>query len=254
MWEQSSDTAQARDLQSSTDQGDGKVSINEAPPGWPPDERHHRKHEKVYWYGSLAFSMVAAFGAIAVAIFTGSYLNAAWHTYGETKKQTRIINDQERRQLRAYVYAVPSVANFAVGQYPTISVTLKNGGQTPAYNPSFGMSWRIGPDRLIGTTFKNLNSEMSTPTFTPDGTGQFIYQDHTLVETMPAQQEFLIPQAAYDAIMTAKAYQIYVWGRVEYLDAFGDVWHTNFCFSFSPTEINANNNTSGYCPSGNDAN
>ncbi len=190
----------------------------------------HRKHT---WVEKFA----VAFAALA-------FFASAWQGW--------VARDSEKRQLRAYVYAIPSVSNFAVGQSAIVQITLKNGGLTPAYNPSFAMGYEIAPDSVAKLP-ADIGNELPIPTFTPDGTGQFIYQEHILEETLPSIFGKPITQAQFNAVVVAKTSQIYIWGRVNYLDAFGHHWHTNYCFGLSGTNVNISSPEYTYCPNNNDA-
>ena len=224
-------------------------------------DEHHRRTERQQWIVQnkiarcsnkiagigVAFSIIAAIGAFVAACYAGG-------AYHQSRRQADIAQDQEHRQLRAYVYAIPSVQNFVVGQYPYVQIELKNGGQTPAYNPSFMMAYTPEPPNLSGP-LPSIPGQLSVPVFTPDGTGQFIYQDHTLNESMPDGLNRAVTQSEFDAIMTSKSDNLYIWGRVEYLDAFGHVWHTNFCFTLGASQVNQPpGGYYGYCATDNDAN
>src|SRR6516165_12441889 len=68
------------------------------------------------------------------------------------------FRDQERRQLRPYVYAIPQVEGFAVGEKPRPQIQLKNGGQTAAEVAP--VSWT--PDYLGSRSLRWARQEQPT--------------------------------------------------------------------------------------------
>jgi hypothetical protein len=193
-------------------------------------QSHHGKKERKHWieYAALGFACLAALGGAFAAGFNG------WQAY--------IGKDTEKRELRAYVYAVPSVSGVVANATPTVLVDLKNGGETPAYNPDFGMEWLILP-------YPQTN-DMETDFAGTHTVREFIYRDHELTESVPAGDGTPITQAQVDSLHNGSA-ALYVFGGVEYLDAFKTWHHTYFCFVMLPQNFGANDHSYGYCDSKN---
>ena len=156
-----------------------------------------------------------------------------------------------RVQLRAYVYPeaadlfettlinppIPERANI-----PFVQIAWKNTGQTPASNVILWSHMEviepINEDKLVvpplvNRNFTNLGS---------GGTGSksfYFYRPLTQSEMS-------------DVFAGVKA--IYLYGRIQYKDIFGDDWHTNFRLNYSghfpPKSIPA---TFSICENGNDA-
>jgi hypothetical protein len=166
------------------------------------------------WKVTTGISLVAAFIALA-ALFTAVI-------------QAFINRDAEKRNLRAYIYIIPGVNNFQIGQRPTFSVTIRNGGQTPAYDFNLSLNAAIYPfpqkDSLAGK-----GVQPSPITATKDGIGGFIYKEHESTISLPPTQE--LSAQDYNDVMSGTEKRLYIWGRLLYLDAFAEDHYLNFCFT-----------------------
>jgi|SRR6516165_3645025 len=152
------------------------------------------------------------------------------------------FRDQERRQLRPYVYAIPQVEGFAVGEKPRPQIQLKNGGQTAAFNPNGVLKMQIRPfpqAEAMSTIGAELQPKI--PIATPDGIGAFIYRDHETVLSLPKESTIIVSPDDYAAVKDGTKKRLYVWGRVLYLDTFGRTHHLNFCFTFDGEALASNN-------------
>src|SRR5262249_20536144 len=68
------------------------------------------------------------------------------------EKQIGIAKDTEERQLRAYVFDIrATMRDFAIGKKPNVRITIKNVGQTPAYNVRFRGGIKPVPSNFSGS-------------------------------------------------------------------------------------------------------
>lgn len=136
----------------------------------------------------------------------------------------RLSRKTAQTQLRPYVY--PSFIGLIFADdlkveglpenWATVAVHLKNFGNTPALNARATMTREIWefpiPKKHKGITLQAFDPDRSDM---PPGC------------TSENRMDFEITEAQRDLILDRKA-AVYVMGRVEYSDAFGDPHHTNF--------------------------
>jgi hypothetical protein len=165
--------------------------------------------EPRHWleYGVFAFVVVTA---IATA-------TAAWYT----RKESETAAENGRRQLRAYVF--PDQANLVwqgTARPTTAEIVIKNSGQTPAYRLS---------------------------TATVATTRDFPLQGDLQVPAMPDNHTVLPPNGSYalsvvlaqsltgdQAKLIQKGIQaIYAFGKISYVDAFGECRMTQYKFYYT---------------------
>lgn len=178
-----------------------------------------------------AFAVFIAALALAASVYQG------W-----------VARDQEKRQLRAYVYVVPVVRDFQVAKQPVIGVTIKNGGQTPAYDFSVALNGDILPYPQTGSLRTEGYQPGAIQISHEVGVGAFIYQSHEY--TLTAKGKNLPTRADYDEVMNGSKKRLYVWGRLLYLDAFWKHHFLDFCFTFNGDELASNSYY--YCSDDND--
>ncbi len=114
-----------------------------------------------------------------------------------------------RRQLRAYVLATAVyVEKFKAGEEPRAKVTIKNTGQTPAYELT---QWSgMGLDQWPPITDPPMDDPAQLP-IRPLGPQQEMFSEPTLGRTL---------NAAEVSGLKSGALAIYVIGRIRYVDAF----------------------------------
>ena len=207
------------------------VAPHTAQPVSPPAPSRHRD-----WHDYVTLFVAAL--ALGVACV------AAWFA----KEQVAIAKDTEKRQLRAYVVALPTIKDFRPGMKPVFGVELSNGGQTPAYDFSAALNIKVDefPQKapLAGTGYK-------PGPVTPhgEGWGDFAYQSHKL--DLSAMSTQVLTQSDFDGVMKGTAQRLYIWGRAEYADAFGERHYVNFCVSLDGESLRESR--SHRCKDGNDA-
>jgi hypothetical protein len=199
--------------------------------GWHSEEKEHHKKERRYWVATTSLTLLAAGGAIAAALIAywayceaRRQANAAWEQVG-------IFRDTEQRQLRAYLHISHgpiTVSDNTAGA----EIYIAHSGQTPAYKIKLVGDIQVGHFPLPDAEKLNL----------PTG-GIPIYEFGALYGTDPIEQRISMPINSNDAIEIQKRSRdrlsgglqvFYLFGRVRYLDIFGNEWPYDFCFSFDP--------------------
>jgi hypothetical protein len=127
------------------------------------DHRRENRRIKLECAGLvlLVFTTLATVSALGVAIKGAIIAQRAFvastQAVGEAKRQADeakrqadaaesqidVAKDTEKRELRAYVYVVPKIVDFVAGGQPYAEITLKNGGQTPAYDAVISINQKI---------------------------------------------------------------------------------------------------------------
>jgi hypothetical protein len=239
-----------------------------------PDE--HEAVERRYWkrqnqlgcaaifvnFGVLAAAVVAgciAWNAFVIGVDAvkearraadeaGNQVVEARRQVVAAEKQIGVQTDTEKRQLRAYVYVVPAVTDFSIGKRPFASVTIKNGGQTPAYDFNVSLNQQIRPFQQ-GESMKGVGVQPIPILPTHDGVGAFVYQNHEYVIGLPPSPA-AVSEQEYNSVMKGTEQRFYVWGRLHYLDAFNSEHFLNFCFSLDGESLTKG--TIHYCTDAND--
>jgi hypothetical protein len=160
----------------------------------------------------------------------------------ETAQGTlKAMQDIAKRQLRAYVSVTGIKILFPGGEWqPNIRVTFKNGGQTPAYGVQnrFGCGYGIVGD----------------PSFS-DFQESARYSDLGLDQDVTTTS--LILQAIWNPFkeaLAARAIKFFVFGEINYRDAFGDLHFTRYRFELSPDAEGIKEDAFVFCPEGNESN
>ncbi len=176
----------------------------------------------------------------------------AWVGLGILIVQTIISRHTAQRQLRAYVFT--NTSDILEGtiidppridktNFPFVHVTIKNSGQTPAYDV---ISW-LQIDVTVQTEERTL--VVSTPiqrgstiNLGPGGTFTKFLWFHRPV-TAPEISE-----------IASGVRGVYAYGRIEYIDAFKVRRFTNFRLKYTGVFPPPPNSIFNFCESGNDAN
>jgi hypothetical protein len=168
-------------------------------------------------------SVVAATAAGFAALFT-------W-------MQVDVAKDTAQKELRAYVYAVPTRL-FHLGASPTQGyLGIKNGGKTFARNVKRWAGINVlGPK--ISDAFDDLGKLVPEPgamTLGPDS-----HTDATII----CNFRVLTPDEV-DQIKSGEK-RIYVFGKITYEDMFGLPHETTFCFVYYGSETASPPDKPGY--------
>lgn len=187
-----------------------------AQPDTPHQNRCRNKKNK-HWldYAVFVAAILAAIGGIGAAGFT-------WWQASIARDQLEVAQDTAKRQLRAYVHVQSAKPkDICDGCFPTAAITLKNSGQTPAYD------WQAG--QAIGLFDKDHKVPWPDFDFTtgtrgilaPGQTSDFEVTNHKIVLTRESLQ------ALSDGSLT-----LFVIGHVRYRDAFGIQRNTKYRYRY----------------------
>ena len=200
------------------------------------DYETYEKHQKPWNETATAYATIAL-GVItlALAIFTGFLWNA-------TRKLVSEAKDTAKKELRAYLGV--KRAYFGIHRYQTnvsfvAHLTIANSGQTTADKVRLALH--------VGFTDDPATQQFPI-TFRPGTTYLVAGSEWNL--HMPMVKEIA------DAL-AAKLATAYIWGRIEYVDAFGVDRHSAFRFSSDVINIDRSGETVGWDvypePEGNEA-
>lgn len=160
------------------------------------------------------FTLVLAIATIALAVFT-------FNLWGETGKLVIGADGTARRQLRAYVFM--DVDSISIGNQETANVTavIRNYGKTPAY----GLECRalIVYEARVGHFIRPPHERLE----------QIIPARVDIPPTGPYRLFFrndFNPQHRADMLSGKAAF--YIFGRIDYRDAFEGRRWTTFCYVY----------------------
>ena len=81
-------------------------------------------------------NLLTLVGAVAGVSIAAYAYHEARRQADASEMQIDVAKDTAKRQLRAYVYVTAgAIEKFAVGEAPSVTVTVQMIGQTPAYLP-----------------------------------------------------------------------------------------------------------------------
>ncbi len=198
--------------------------------GEPHTERHeHHIHQEkgiAEWIfeGAIALMVLGTLCATSVAAY--------W-----TSQQWVTADDQERRQLRAYVgVAAGDIEDFgAPDNKQRLHLVRKNYGLTPAYDVGFS---NVGT--LVVTT--NTLFSINTPAACKQASVAGLITMFPTVE-LPLKINFAgdkpIISAEDIGYIKAGTKQFVYFGDVCYHDTFGATHYTNYCYMFRGTSMTA---------------
>lgn len=149
----------------------------------------------------------ARFGGLAT-IF--SLLAVALATY-ETVRANRIAREAMQRQLRAYVSKWAEIQDLTVGKTPWVSLEFRNDGQTPAYNVRQRCFAEPFCPQISGELFDLGDHPRARPAPVMSPGGSLSVHPWLPSEWTSEQQ------AEFDA----GRLNIFTWGDLHYVDAFG---------------------------------
>ncbi len=158
-----------------------------------------------------------------------------------TRKLVIDAKETSKRQLRAYisVTATGRIPNSVNPTLPAFQIKIKNTGQTPAYGVK---SWRgIGIHEFpLVTELQPMGSVTNADTVVGSRCDSVL----PVRRTTPFAPEQVKG-------VTDGTHALYIFGRIEYKDAFGDTRFTDFCFYEADGGPDAGLK---HAPSGNNAN
>ena len=213
--------------------------------GWHPQEKQHRQREFVYWIISTILTGLTVGGAIASAIFANIALKASLDSLGEARNgtaqarrqanaseaQVGMAIDTEKRQLRAYILPFKMGIEITKENKVDATIIIKNFGQTPAHNFRHWACINIRnlvvrefaivdptdlPPWPAGITPSITVAQGDTSTIFP-----VFFCEKNTVNLRPLTSDEL-------AAINAGTKAIFLYGKIEYDDIFGDHHHTAY--------------------------
>ena len=176
-------------------------------------EKQARWTRRQFWA-----TTVEILALIATVCFTAYAALAASRAAKSADKAIEITGELGQRQLRAYVFPSEPKIELDSDGIAKASVPFKNTGQTPAYELT---CWVV-----IGVAPYPLKAKLPD---VPADPGQSSRIDLAAGGQVTTDVALLQPTSANDqAIIAAAKGAIYVWGRAEYSDAFGQERVTKF--------------------------
>lgn len=161
-----------------------------------------------------------------------------------TKDSVEVARTTAERQLRAYVFPISvRLLDFAIGSAPRAEITIKNTGQTPAYDCTVIASiYRIGLPLVGAFPNPDVPTRMSAGSVGP---GMERHPKPSLTKALSEDD--------HTAVREGKE-AIFVFGRVNYVDAFGKPRFTNFRYEFGRENARRNDGSLHVCVAGNESN
>lgn len=213
----SSERNQIRDQQQSSEQQRATNPPADKNAEQQPYGRVKNQEQQDYWERFVAFvegneKFITAFSTLVIAAFTVVLAIATGFLFWATRDLVGGADEVAKRQLRAYI----GILSSAIEVQPTvvggpinlsIEVTLRNSGQTPAY-------------REKGVIFSVIGEPNASPFSFPD----VDRPANSIVAPgadMHLSTGLQINEGVLNALKAGKL-KVFVWGRVDYDDAFGD--------------------------------
>lgn len=178
-----------------------------------------------------------------IALFTFLLVAVTVLLWRVGEQQIDLARDSSERQLRAYVGLSNAIIGpLVVGSKITVTLPMKNSGQTPAY------AVRSCTNIIIQEISRT--PDLVAPTHNEDSASGVMSPGLEL--HIPGTSDFIITQADFDAI-DRKEKAVYVYGRIDYFDAFKRACFTEFRLRRSKNEIYAisEGGSLAICESGN---
>jgi hypothetical protein len=231
------------------------INPNDSEPG----KKNTAQQKKSAFCDPIVWATIGIFVATAVSVGVGI---AQWSALRSTDEATRLIAAAAKqsaevadltvkqmeataeRQLRAYVFVIETkILAFEVGKIIDIELTVKNTGQTPAYDLTTTSIPQINSyPTPIGLPELNWNGEMSNVNMGPN---TIIYPRSITKEVL--SQEWL------DAIKGGNS-AYYLVGEIKYFDAFKRDRSTQFRLMLTRRAIERGTKSLEISPDGNKAN
>lgn len=188
------------------------------------EEGAEKEEGQNYWKQFAAWvetneKVISATGTAFIAAFTVVLAFATGFLYVATRDLVNGVDNTAKRQLRAYLGAMPPV--FGEKFPNAIAVSIKNTGQTPATQIYGHLNWYWVP---FG---QGLPAEFAFPDFNADDIGSV----PTLGAGLEATFDFPI---SLDQLTREqnKETDLFIYGHIDYTDVFGDRQYTDFCWQY----------------------
>lgn len=201
----------------------------------PPeiDEKEGEEKAKTDWWSKTDWFLVSV-GILQLIVF-------AWQAMC-LRQTVKTMKDTANRQLRAYV-GVEKLSISPDKEKPgqnKIDTTIINTGQTPAYDVKHWQRFKVIPFPPSELTFplekpEHLSKGMIGP-------GHKTYKHEKILADTNYYQSGIM-----DGTMV-----MYVWGKIEYRDAFNVIQHTRYRF-MRGGNIPIHGDAFAYCDDGNEA-
>jgi hypothetical protein len=160
---------------------------------------------------------ITALATIAIAWFTWSLRRSTDKLWDAGEAQRALSEQTAERQLRAYVFVFNGVAGRDVDGRIKVDITLRNSGQTPAYDLVHRTAVRLVPDEAAsGYSEEGITNQKI-----------IIAPTSGVPMTLFSRREFGLDELERYA---ASELRIVVFGAAVYRDAFDKVRTTNFRF------------------------
>jgi hypothetical protein len=177
--------------------------------------------------------------AIALAVMAVLQLGAFVVMAIRLGQTIRSQEDNAKRQLRAYVSALPEfIYAFGENEFPRARFKIHNTGATPAHFVQYrGNVVIVSEPLVVGHRFPELESSFSAPVAA--------FPNLPFLGRIQARDRFT--KTDIIGVRTGSA-RIYVYGEVLYIDAFSEVQTTRFCASLAADSATLVKLTSRYEP------
>jgi hypothetical protein len=183
---------------------------------------------------------IIALAAIAIALFTGSLWVATARLWRATDRLVKGAEDTAQRQLRAYVTGIPEfMFSFDEEHLPYVKFRVHNSGLTPAKD--------VRHRTEINTLPHHIEPGMTLPPPSGPFSAPFVLFPHT--DFFGTKRRDAVFDRATIAAIRSEAVCIYVYGEIEYVDAFGSKQSTTFCQAVRADADTLTKLTSLYGPS-----
>jgi archaellum component FlaG (FlaF/FlaG flagellin family) len=158
---------------------------------------------------------VTAAATLVIAFFTFTLWRATNKLWDAGERQLAHLNETAERQLRAYVNVMKITVETS-GNEHTFSIEIKNFGQTPAYNELVETAVAFAYFPLVHELTLD-KSKVTGPSVLAPGA-----MHHVKIETNS-------PFSAEELVQVRQGTgAIYIFGRIEYNDAFANFRQTTF--------------------------
>lgn len=157
-------------------------------------------------------------------------------------QQVKIAEETAERQLRAYVMTGAfDVEGIADGKTPSVTIELKNSGQSPARHMTSRLDIALleNPPPVSKFTLKGIETNSRSPV-APGGS----YAVTVFLDRPISDQDIIV--------LKGGRWALYVWGQIDYIDAFDKPRWTTFRAVFGKQQIAEEPYHMGVCEDGND--
>ena len=197
-------------------------------------------------------TLITALATVVIGFFLFTLWSSNRKILQATNQSINLTADTAKRQLRAYVLLDPDKPieklRVAVGEEPQFVLKMKNFGLTPAYKlivlrGSAFAPWPL-PDSMDLTIRGPVDGVQIVP---PGGV-------HFWGSSVDAPHGNVVTQEAFNSMRVGNI-RFYIFGRINYLDAYDIARYTHFCLVVvPPSDPNSTDFSIQRCHRHNDAN